>query len=100
LIVLSCTPVKNNETVADSTQNKAMDSTATQIEESSISSSTDKSVQSSSMDETAEPFSGITINFPEFSMATLTNDSLEVEINNRMGQLLHSGVRFNAICHD
>jgi hypothetical protein len=88
LIVLSCTPVKNNETVVDSTQNQATDSVATQIEESSTSSSIDESVQSSSMDETSEPFSGITNNFPEFWMAALTTDSLEVEINNRMAQLL------------
>jgi hypothetical protein len=88
LMTLSCTPVKNNETVADSTQNIVKDSTASQIEETSTSSSIDESIQSSSIDETSEPFSGITNNFPEFSMAVLTNDSLEVEINNRMGQLL------------
>lgn len=87
-MVVSCTPVKNNETAIDSTQNKVTDTVATQIEETVTSSPSDKSVQSSSTMETAEPPSGITNNFPKFSMTVLTSDSLEVEINNRMGQLL------------
>jgi hypothetical protein len=88
LVALSCTPGKNNETAIDSTQKEVTDTVATQIEETATSSSTDESVQSSSAMETTEPFSGTTNNFPEMSMATLTSDSLEVEVNNRIGQLL------------
>jgi len=90
LVTLSCSPVKNNETAAESTQTIASDSAATQFEEMSNIQSTDESVQSSSKGETEEPFSGITNNFPEMSMTTLTSDSLEVEINNRMGKLLQA----------
>jgi len=88
LIILSCSQTKNNETATDSTQHEVTDPAATQIEEMATSSSTDESGQSSSIDETEEPFSGITTNFPEMSMDALTNDSLEVKINNRIGQLL------------
>lgn len=66
LIMLSCSPTKNNETASDSTQNILTDNVATQIEESSTSSSTV---------ETAELLSGI------------TKDSLVAEMNNRMAEL-------------
>ena len=66
LIMLSCSPTKNNETATDSTQNIVTDTVATQIEESSTSSSTV---------ETAETLSGI------------TKESLETEMNNRMAEL-------------
>ncbi len=87
LVALSCAPGKNNETTIDSTQAKVTDSAATLIEEEATSPSTDESVQSSSAVEYEEPLSGITNNFPEISMAALTNDSLEVEMKNRMAEL-------------
>ena len=87
LILLSCAPGKNNETAADSTQNIVADTIATQVEETPPSSM-NESVQSLSTVEPSEPFSGITNNFPEVSMAVLTNDSLEVRINNRMAELI------------
>jgi hypothetical protein len=90
LITLSCSPTKNNETAVDSTQNIVTDTVATQIEETATPSSTDESVQPSSTVETEEPFSGITNQFPQIFMATLTSDSLEVEINNRMGKLIQA----------
>jgi hypothetical protein len=87
LIILSCAPGKNNETATDSIQIIATDTLATQVEENSTSSA-EEPIQYSSTEETEEPFSGTTNNFPEFPMATLTSDSLEVEVNNRIGQLL------------
>lgn len=90
LIVSSCSLGKRNESAVDSTQTIVTDSAAVQTEETITSSSIDEAAQSSSPAETAEPFSGITNNFPEFSMAPLTSDSLEVEINNRMAQLLQA----------
>jgi hypothetical protein len=66
IVILSCTPTKNNETAADSTQSIVIDTVATQIEESSTSSATV---------ETAELLSDI------------IKDSLVAEMSNRMTEL-------------
>ncbi len=99
IIALSCKPAKDNETSLDSSQNNFTDSLTTQIRETSTSSPMGESAQPSSTVEIEEPFSGITNNFPEFSMATLTYDSLELEINNRMGKLiqLYDTIEFTMI---
>lgn len=89
LIIISCAPGKKNETATDSTQIIATDTLVTQVEENSTPS-TEESIQYSSTEKTEEPFSGITNNFPEFSMTTLTSNTLEVEVNNRIGQLLQA----------
>jgi hypothetical protein len=84
LIILSCTPTKNNDTAVDSTQNVITDTQAIPIEENEISSSMDETDPSSSPVENVEPLSGTTNNFPEISMNALTENSFEVVINNRM----------------
>jgi hypothetical protein len=90
IIAFSCTSSKTNETTADSTQNQVTDVLAIQSEKTVSPSSVNESVQVSSTVETEEPFSGITNQFPQFFMATLTTDSLEVEINKRMGKLIQA----------
>jgi hypothetical protein len=91
-VVVSCTPIKNNETTVDSTKNIATDSAATQIEESSTSSSTDESVQYSSTVETAEPPIDISKtsspNFPAYSDTIFTEDESEAAITKDLITLL------------
>lgn len=95
LVIFGCSPLKKDETATDSTQNIATDTvaaeeTASPSGEETSSSSAEEPFQFSYTAETGEPFSGITENFPKFSMATLTNDSLELEITYRMGKLLQA----------
>lgn len=82
-IISSCGPDKKKEKAVDSTQSKV----ATQIEETATSSSIDESFKSSTAEEL---FSGTSNNFPEFSLATLTSDSLELKINNQMAELIQA----------
>ncbi|MBI3219415.1 MAG: hypothetical protein HYZ44_07875 [Bacteroidetes bacterium] len=89
LVILCCAPGKDNEAATDSTLTITTDTVVTQAGENSAPSA-EEPVQYSSIEETVEPFLGITNNFPEFSMATLTSDSLELEVNNRIGQLLQA----------
>lgn len=80
-IVLGCSIAKKEDSVVDSTQ----------VVVDSISSSAIEVLQDLvPTTYEPEPFSGITENFPEFLMTPLSNDSLEVEINNQMGQLLQA----------
>jgi hypothetical protein len=78
IILLSCSPAKNNETAADSTQNIVTDTVAAHIEESSTSSPTV---------ETAELLSDI------------TKDSLVAEMTNRMTELAqaYDTIQYNLI---
>lgn len=96
-MVVSCTPVKNNETATDSTQKEVTDTLATQIEETATSPSIDESVQSSSIDETvefsptvetAETFSGTNNKFPAYSGEVFTKDSLEDVTTKALVELL------------
>jgi hypothetical protein len=82
-IMVSCSPSKKNEASAiDSTQNVV--DTVNQIPEESAVLQEEESPAS----EEKELFSGHTNNFPNYSVDALTNDSLEAEINNRIGELL------------
>jgi hypothetical protein len=97
-VVVSCTPIKNNETAAGSTQNEVTDTVTTQIEETATSSPSDESVQSSSIDETvqfsptvetAETFSGTNNKFPTYSGEVFTKDSLEDVTTKALVELLN-----------
>lgn len=79
IMALSCSPSKSNETVTDSTLNEVVNNQETPLQES---------VPPASNDETLEPPSGISNNFPDFSTTMLTDDSLEAVVNNRMASLI------------
>lgn len=91
-ILLSCSTAKKDNVMADSTQ--LVTDTITQYTSEVISET-----PAEDDNYVAESFSGITDNFPEFSMTPLSNDSLEVEINNQMGQLLqdYDTIQFNTV---
>ena len=89
LFIISCTPSKNSETATESTLKGIADTVETQVEESSTPLA-EELVPYSATDETVSSFSGITQNFPEVSLAVLTNDSLEIQINNRMAELIQA----------
>jgi len=82
-ILIGCSNVKNDkEAPALDAINQTQDVTPGLPEEKA------EELPPDSTPEETEPFSGITDNFPDFTMDGLTNDSLEAEITNQMAELL------------
>jgi len=80
LTIPACTGrTTNQETVASDSAQQIQDPIAAQAEEAT---------ESTPVIYDAQPFDGLTNNFPDFLMDTFTNDSLESKLTMRMGHLL------------